>query len=105
MTLEDTEDDIVQLIKDEIEYTGGFNAVPYKQMDKNACFISDLKVYNYNVVVILFCFYSGNVKTFKMDKKIYNQCPLQKEEVLYLYGFVPRKIKVKLLTIISQILK
>lgn len=93
LTLEDTEDDIVQLIKDEIEYTGGFNAVPYKQMDKNACFISDLKVYNYNVVVILFCFYSGNVKTFKMDKKIYNQCPFTKEEVLYLYGFVPRKNK------------
>lgn len=93
LTLEDTEDDIVQLIKDEIEYTGGFNAVPYKQMDKNACFISDLKVYNYNVVVTLFCFYSGNVKTFKMDKKIYNQCPFTKEEVLYLYGFVPRKNK------------
>lgn len=93
LTLEDTEDDIVQLIKDEIEYTGGFNAVPYKQMDKNACFILDLKVYNYNVVVILFCFYSGNVKTFKMDKKIYNQCPFTKEEVLYLYGFVPRKNK------------
>ena len=93
LTLEDTEDDVVQLIKDEIEYTGGFNAVPYKQMDKNACFISDLKVYNYNVVVTLFCFYSGNVKTFKMDKKIYNQCPFTKEEVLYLYGFVPRKNK------------
>ncbi len=93
LTLEDTEDDIVQLIKDEIEYTGGFNAVPYKQMDKNACFISDLKVYNYNVIVTLFCFYSGNVKTFKMDKKIYNQCPFTKEEVLYLYGFVPRKNK------------
>lgn len=93
LTLEDTEDDIVQLIKDEIEYTGGFNAVPYKQMDKNACFISDLKVYNYNVIVILFCFYSGNVKTFKMDKKIYNQCPFTKEEVLYLYGFIPRKNK------------
>lgn len=93
LTLEDTEDDIVQLIKDEIEYTGGFNAVPYKQMDKNACFISDLKVYNYNVIVTLFCFYSGNIKTFKMDKKIYNQCPFAKEEVLYLYGFVPRKNK------------
>ncbi|WP_288709655.1 PHP domain-containing protein [uncultured Clostridium sp.] len=93
LTLEDTEDDIVQLIKDEIEYTGGFNAVPYKQMDKNACFISDLKVYNYNVIITLFCFYSGNVKTFKMDKKIYNQCPFTKEEVLYLYGFVPRKNK------------
>lgn len=93
LTLEDTEDDVVQLIKDEIEYTGGFNAVPYKQMDKNACFISDLKVYNYNVIVTLFCFYSGNVKTFKMDKKIYNQCPFTKEEVLYLYGFVPRKNK------------
>lgn len=93
LTLEDTEDDIVQLIKDEIEYTGGFNAVPYKQMDKNACFISDLKVYNYNIIVTLFCFYSGNVKTFKMDKKIYNQCPFTKEEVLYLYGFVPRKNK------------
>ena len=93
LTLEDTKDDVVQLIKDEIEYTGGFNAVPYKQMDKNACFISDLKVYNYNVIVTLFCFYSGNVKTFKMDKKIYNQCPFTKEEVLYLYGFVPRKNK------------
>ncbi len=93
LTLEDTEDDIVQLIKDEIEYTGGFNAVPYKQMDKNACFISDLKVYNYNIIITLFCFYSGNVKTFKMDKKIYNQCPFTKEEVLYLYGFVPRKNK------------
>lgn len=93
LILEDTEDDIVQLIKDEIEYTGGFNAVPYKQMDKNACFISDLKVYNYNIIVTLFCFYSGNVKTFKMDKKIYNQCPFTKEEVLYLYGFVPRKNK------------
>lgn len=93
LTLEDTEDDVVQLIKDEIEYTGGFNAVPYKQMDKNACFISDLKVYNYNVIITLFCFYSGNVKTFKMDKKIYNQCPFTKEEVLYLYGFVPRKNK------------
>ena len=93
LTLEDTEDDIVQLIKDEIEYTGGFNAIPYKQMDKNACFISDLKVYNYNVVVTLFCFYSGNVKTFKMDKKIYDQCPFAEEEVLYLYGFVPRKNK------------
>lgn len=93
LTLEDTEDDIVQLIKDEIEYTGGFNAVPYKQMDKNACFISDLKVYNYNVIVTLFCFYSGNIKTFKMDKKIYNQCPFAKEEVLYLYGFIPKKNK------------
>lgn len=93
LTLEDTEDDVVQLIKDEIEYTGGFNAVPYKQMDKNACFISDLKVYNYNVIVTLFCFYSGNIKTFKMDKKIYNQCPFAKEEVLYLYGFIPKKNK------------
>ena len=93
LTLEDTEDDIVQLIKDEIEYTGGFNAVPYKQMDKNACFISDLKVYNYNVVVILFCFYSGNVKTFKMDKQLYNQCPFVMGEVLYLYGFIPKKRK------------
>ena len=93
LTLEDTEDYVVQLIKDEIEYTGGFNAVPYKQMDKNACFISDLKVYNYNVIVTLFCFYSGNIKTFKMDKKIYNQCPFAKEEVLYLYGFIPKKNK------------
>lgn len=93
LTLEDTEDDVVQLIKDEIEYTGGFNAVPYKQMDKNACFISDLKVYNYNVIITLFCFYSGNIKTFKMDKKIYNQCPFAKEEVLYLYGFIPKKNK------------
>lgn len=95
LSLEDTKDDIIELIRNEIEYTGGFNKVPYKQMDKNACFISDLKIFKYNIEVELFCFYSGNVKTFKMDKQLYNQCPFVMGEVLYLYGFIPKKRKKK----------
>lgn len=93
LSLEDVEDDVIELIKNEIEYTGGFNKVAYKQMDKNACFISDLKIFKYNIEIELFCFYSGNVKTFKMDKQLYNQCPFVMGEVLYLYGFIPKKRK------------
>lgn len=93
LSLEDREDDIVELIRNEIEYTGGFNKVAYKQMDKNACFISDLKVFRYDVLIELFCFYSGNVKVFKMNKQLYNQCPFVTGEVLYLYGFIPKKRK------------
>ncbi len=93
LSLEDGEDDIIELIRNEIEYTGGFNKVAYKQMDKNACFISDLKVFRYDVLIELFCFYSGNVKVFKMNKPLYNQCPFVTGEVLYLYGFVPKKRK------------
>lgn len=93
LSLEDTEDDIIELIRNEIEYTGGFNKVAYKQMDKNACFISDLKVFRYDVLIELFCFYSGNVKVFKMNKQLYNQCPFVTGEVLYLYGFIPKKRK------------
>lgn len=93
LSLEDTEDDIIELIRNEIEYTGGFNKVPYKQMDKNACFISDLKVFRYDVLIELFCFYSGNVKVFKMNKQLYNQCPFVTGEVLYLYGFISKKRK------------
>lgn len=93
LSLEDVEDDIIELIRNEIEYTGGFNKVAYKQMDKNACFISDLKVFRYDVLIELFCFYSGNVKVFKMNKSLYNQCPFVTGEVLYLYGFVPKKRK------------
>ena len=93
LSLEDTEDNIIELIRNEIEYTGGFNKVAYKQMDKNACFISDLKVFRYDVLIELFCFYSGNVKVFKMNKQLYNQCPFVTGEVLYLYGFVPKKRK------------
>lgn len=93
LSLEDGEDDIIELIRNEIEYTGGFNKVAYKQMDKNACFISDLKVFRYDVLIELFCFYSGNVKVFKMNKPLYNQCPFVTGEVLYLYGFIPKKRK------------
>lgn len=93
LSLEDVEDDIIELIRNEIEYTGGFNKVAYKQMDKNACFISDLKVFRYDVLIELFCFYSGNVKVFKMNKQLYNQCPFVTGEVLYLYGFIPKKRK------------
>ena len=93
LSLEDVEDDVIELIKNEIEYTGGFNKVAYKQMDKNACFISDLKIFKYNIEVELFCFYSGNAKIFKMDKQLYNQCPFVIGEVLYLYGFIPKKRK------------
>lgn len=93
LSLEDVEDDVIELIKNEIEYTGGFNKVAYKQMDKNACFISDLKIFKYNIEVELFCFYSGNAKIFKMDKQLYNQCPFVMGEVLYLYGFIPKKRK------------
>ena len=90
--LDDTKDDIIQKIKDEIKYTGGFIATPYKTFDKKACLVTSLNVYRYNVTAALFCMYSGNVRTFKINKKIYDTSPFSEMDVIYLYSF---KSKIK----------
>lgn len=91
--LEDTDEDVIQMIKDEIKYTSTFNARPYKQFNKKACLVTEMKMYQYGGFLRLFCFYSGNVKEFFITSKVYNECPFEELDVIYLYDFIKKKKK------------